>query len=639
MKKIVGLTLAILFGNFTISQTDVVMNAANNGTTFNTCLGGLYDSGGTAAATDYQNGESYVVTVCPDVPGDYMTLLWTVFDLDCTDNIPGPGSDADNITVYDGPNTGSPTLGTYTCGQLTPGDLFGATPANLTGCLTIEFNSNANGTGNFNAQLSCETPCDPPTAAGQILNGPAPDSIAICIGDVVDFADAGSIAGPSNLFVLEKWVWKWNDGSPNDTLLSGATVSHQFDTPGWYVIQLEVIDDNDCSNLNATDIQVFVTTYPTFDPFPNDTLICVGESVTLTANPDQYAVEWSGFPLGIWVDDNCMEDLTGIVQSTPMTITGYDSNIQLNSNNPDIFSICVDMEHSFMGDFVLQVQCPNGQIMTLHQQGGGGTNLGVPGAGIIDCNDLGTFGTPWQYCFTETATQTWVQASVGVNTLPAGDYLPIDPWSALDGCPINGTWQILFTDLWGADDGSMPGWSINFDPVLDPPVTVFTPQIGVLSDSSWWDLASPGNISSTPDGNSITVQPGAAGTYYYTYYVLNEFGCDFDSTVEVEVYQSAIVDILDTSVCDAINPIVISAGAPVCEFTIDMVDTWGDGWNGGYLQVITSAGTQDYTLPTGTNGSATFTVPVGEPFTIQWFPGGWLSEVGYTVLDAVTVAV
>ena len=134
MKKIIGLTLAILFGNFTISQTDVVMNAGNNGTTFNTCLGGLYDSGGTAAATDYQNGESYVVTVCPDIPGDFMTILWTVFDLDCTDNIPGPGSDADNITVYDGPNTGSPTLGTYTCGQLTPGDLFGATPFNLTGC-------------------------------------------------------------------------------------------------------------------------------------------------------------------------------------------------------------------------------------------------------------------------------------------------------------------------------------------------------------------------------------------------------------------------------------------------------------------------------------------------------------------------
>jgi gliding motility-associated-like protein len=633
MKRILGLILSFTTGFGIYAQTDVVMNPGTNGTTINTCLGGLYDSGGTGANVDYQNGESLVITVCPDVPGDFMTLLWTVFDLDCTDNIPGPGSDADNITVYDGPNTGSPTLGTYGCGALTPGDLFGATPANLSGCLTIEFNSNANGTGNFNAQLSCETPCDPPTAAGQILGGPAPDSIAVCLGDLVDFSDFGSTAGPSNLFTLEKWVWKWFDGSPNDTLLTPGVVTHQFNIPGQYVIQLEVIDDNDCSNLNATDIQVFVTTYPSFDPFPNDTLICVGESVDLEAFPDQYEVEWSGFPLGVFISDNCMEDLTGIVQPTPMTITGYDSGIALNSANPDVFSICVEMEHSFMGDFVLQVQCPNGQIMTLHQQGGGGTNLGIPGAGIIDCNDPTTFGTPFEYCFTSTAAQTWVEASVGTNDLPAGDYLPIDDFSALDGCPINGQWNILFTDLWGADDGSMPGWSINFDPALDPPVTLFTPDIGSNSDSSYWDLASPGITANSVDGNSITVAPVAPGVYEYTYYVVNDFGCEFDSSVFVTVYQSATADVLDTAVCDGL-PVLLNAGSEVCQYTIDLTDTWGDGWNGGFLQVISSAGTVDYTLPGGTNSVENFSVPTGENWSIQWFPGAWLNEVGYTVTDA-----
>ncbi len=633
MKKILGLLMSLTLASGLNAQTDVIMNAGTNGTTVNTCLGGLYDSGGTGANVNYQNGESYVITVCPDVPGDFMTLLWTVFDLDPTDNVPGPPTDADNITVYDGPNTGSPTLGTYYSGDLTPGDLFGATPANLSGCLTIEFNSNANGTGDFNAQLSCETPCDPPTASGQIIGGPTPDSIAVCVGDIVTFADDGSLAGPSNLFTLEQWVWKWFDGTPNDTLTSGANVTHQFNTPGQYVIQLEVIDDNDCSNLNATDIQVFVTTYPSFDPFPADTLICVGESVDLEAFPDAYEVEWSGFPLGVFIEDNCMEDLTGIVQPTPLTITGYDSGISLSNANPDVLSICVEMEHSFMGDFVLQVQCPTGQIMTLHQQGGGGTNLGIPGGGIIDCDDPTTFGTPFQYCFTETATQTWVQAAVGTNDLPAGDYLPIDDFSALDGCPINGQWNILFTDLWGADDGSMPGWSINFDPALDPPVTVFQPDIGVNSDSSYWDLASPGITANSADGNTITVAPVAAGVYEYTYYVVNDFGCEFDSSVFVTVYESAIADVLDTAVCDGL-PVLLNAGSEVCQFTIDLTDTWGDGWNGGYLQVISSNGTVDYTLPTGTNGTETFTVPTGENWSIQWFPGAWLNEVGYTVTDA-----
>ena len=641
MKKILGLLAAVAMSTYGTAQSvDVVMNAANNGATFNACVAGLYDSGGTGASAPYSNNESYVVTICPDNPNDFITLQWTVFNLDCTDNLPGPPTDADNITIYDGPNTASPTLGTYYCGQLTPGDIFGATPANTSGCLTIEFNSNANGTGDFNAQILCDTPCDWPNAVGEIVGGPAVDSIAVCVNDLVTFQDGGSTPGVSGLFTLEQWAWNWMDGT-TDTLLTGGQVQHSWSQPGQYVVQLVVIDDNDCANLNATDIQVFVTTYPSFDPFPSDTLICLGESVQLDAYPDQYETTWSGFPLQTWIDDNCMEDLTGIVQSTPMTITGYDPGISLNASNPDIFSICVDIEHSFIGDFVLQVQCPTGQIMTLHQQGGGGTNLGAPEQGIINCNDPATFGVPWNYCFTPTATETWVDAvnlgwaipnGTGGNSLPPGDYAPIDPFSALDGCPINGTWQLLFTDLWGADDGSLPGWSINFDPVLNPPVTVFTPQIGVGNDSSYWDMADPWIIANTPDLNSITVEPGAAGSFTYTFTVINSFGCSFDSTVTVDVYESATTAMPDTAVCDG-NPVQLNAGSEVCEYTIDMFDDWGDGWNGGYLEVITSQGTFTFDIPFGSNGTGTFFVPTGENFTIQFVGGGWPWECEFTITD------
>jgi gliding motility-associated-like protein len=570
MKKLVNSALLLLCGSYSFAQTQIVMDAASDGTTVNTCFGGLYDSGGTGGAADYQNGESYVVTICPDVPGDFITLLWTTFNLDCTDNVPGPGSDADNITIYDGPNTGSPTLGTYTCGALGVGDIFGASSFNPSGCLTIEFNSNANGTGNYTAQVSCETPCDPPTANGIILNADSPsgDSIAVCIDEVVDFQDFGSTPGGSGLFTLTKWVWHWFDGSPDDTLYTaGATISHAFSQPGQYVVQLEVIDDNGCSNNNATDIEVFVTTYPTFDPFPGDTTICLGESLTLSAFPNAYEVEWSGFPVGVWVPDNCMEDLTGILQTTPLTITGYDSNISLDNAVPDVFSICVDMEHSFMGDFVLQIQCPTGQVMTLHQQGGGGCYIGNPVDNVIDCDDPSTFGTPAHYCFTATAAQTWVGyvTSGGACPLPPGDYLPVDPngFAALDGCPVNGTWQMLFTDLWGADDGSMPGWEINFNPILDPPVTVFTPQIGLGPDSSYWDLTDQWITSSTPDADNITILPGASGTFLYDYTVVNSFGCSFDSTVTITVTDNPPANAgLDTTFCGAG---LVSIGAPAAQ--------------------------------------------------------------------------
>ncbi|MEZ4922974.1 MAG: PKD domain-containing protein [Crocinitomicaceae bacterium] len=647
MKRLFSLALGILFGGVTLAQsTDVVMNAGNNGTTFITCLGGLYDSGGTGANAPYSNNENYVVTICPDNPTDFITLQWTVFNLDCTDNLPGPPTDADHITIYDGDNTGAPTLGTYYCGQLTPGDLFGASPFNTTGCLTIEFVSNSTGTGDFNAQISCDTPCDPGFAAGAIVGGPTPDSIAVCVGDVVTFQDAGSTAGTSGLFTLTKWVWQWMDGTPNDTLYTPGQVTHSWASPGQYVVQLQVIDDNDCANTNATDIQVFVTTFPTFDPFPADTTICVGETLDLQAFPDQYETTWSGFPLNTWIDDNCMEDLTGIVQPTPMAITGYDSNISLNSANPDIFSICVDIEHSFIGDFVLQVQCPTGQVMTLHQQGGGGANLGAPDQGTIDCADPNTFGVPWHYCFTPSATQTWVQAigagqtmpnGTGGNSVIPGDYAPIDPWSNLDGCPINGTWQLLFTDLWGADDGSLPGWEINFDPNLNPPVTVFTPQIGLGNDSSYWDSADPWITNTSADGNTITIAPGAGGTFTYDFTVVNNFGCSFDSTVTVTVDTVPPVDAgLDTALCDALVGVGVGPNgfSASCDYTLDLVDTYGDGWNGNTITVWINGVPTNYTA-TGTGSTFTISVSHGDQIDLQWnATGSWQSECEIYFYDA-----
>ncbi|MFK8037752.1 MAG: gliding motility-associated C-terminal domain-containing protein [Crocinitomicaceae bacterium] len=533
-------------------STNIVMNAANNNTTFNTCLGGLYDSGGTGANAPYQNNESYTVTICPNVPGDFMTLQWTVFNLNGTNTSTAPNqTNADNITIYDGDDILAPTLGTYYAGDLTPGDLFGATPSNPTGCLTIVFNSNDVGTGDFNAQVTCETPCDPPSANATILNSDnlSGDSIAVCVDEMISFQDNGSTAGPSGLFTLQKWVWSWGDGTPNDTLLSGASLSHSFSNPGQYIVQLTVIDDNNCVNLNATDLNVFVSTYPTFVPFPGDTTLCLGQSVELAAAPDNYEQTWSGFPAQIYDATNCMEDLTGIVQATTLVLTGFDPNVSLNNANPDVLSICVEMEHSFMGDFVLQVQCPTGQIMTLHQQGGGGVNLGNPVQGIIDCNDPATFGSPWTYCFDAVATDTWVQAVAAVTTIPnggggnslvPGNYAPVDPmgFAALDGCPINGTWNLLFTDLWASDDGSLPGWSINFDPSLYPPATVFTPNIGSNSDSSYWSLNDPFIISNSPDLDTIIVTPTSAGVFNYTYTVSNNFGCTFDSTISITVNAS-----------------------------------------------------------------------------------------------------
>ncbi|MFN9327581.1 MAG: proprotein convertase P-domain-containing protein, partial [Flavobacteriales bacterium] len=67
----------------------------------------------------------------------------------------------------------------------------------------------------------------------------------------------------------------------------------------------------------------------------------------------------------------------------------------------DLPSVCVSMEHSFMGDLVVYLTCPNGQSVTFHQQGGGGTFIG----GALDGETVPPSpGECWEYCFSPFAT-------------------------------------------------------------------------------------------------------------------------------------------------------------------------------------------------------------------------------------------
>ena len=168
-----------------------------------------------------------------------------------------------------------------------------------------------------------------------------------------------------------------------------------------YLVQLFVTDDNGCGNTNLIDLQVLVATIPTFIGFPGDTTLCLGESASYSINPNTYEVLWNGFSGIVTIEDGCLPDtLLGVSQDVEIMQTGFVPGSTLQNVN-DLESLCFDLEHSFMGDLVILVQCPNGQTQILHQQGGGGTQLGVPvQLDNVDCSDPTTQGTPFTYCFT-----------------------------------------------------------------------------------------------------------------------------------------------------------------------------------------------------------------------------------------------
>lgn len=544
-----GFVIAFLINVTSVfAQDDITVSAAIDGQTTSTCNAFIIDSGG-QGGPGYSNGENVTFTICSSVPGDQVSVTFNLFDLDPTDTAPGNANNSDQMYVFDGPTTGANSLGNYG-GNGLQGVVIQATPQNTSGCLTFQFVSNDQGTGSFTASASCNTPCATPFAAGQILGGITTDSIRTCIGEPVSFQETNSFA--QNGFNLVNYTWDFMDGSSETVSSDNATVQHAFSQPGHYLVQLFVQDDNPdnvCLNSNFISLDVLVATYPDFIGFQEDVLMCIGEELSFTAQPELYEVTWDGFEGSTEIENGCLPDtLLGISQEIEIFQTGFLTGTTI-TNVSQIHEICLDLEHSFMGDLVVYIICPNGQQMMLHQQGGGGTQIGVPvQADNIDCDDPTTQGVPYHYCFTPTATETWVEwvNTSGGGTLPEGSYEPVEAFDSLVGCPTNGVWTLAVIDNWAADDGQLFSFSMTLDASLYPEATVFTPQILPGPATSYWSSNLPYADVNDADLDQIIVTPGAVGTYTYNYFVVDDFGCSNDTSFTVTVFDALDVEVPET---------------------------------------------------------------------------------------------
>lgn len=608
-----------------------------------TCLGTLFDTGGQGGG-GYQNNESFTVTICPDNANDVITLDFLNFALDNTNTATPPGNNVDNMTIYDGDNTSALSLGTYTNNQL-QGTIVTCTSLNTTGCLTIVFTSNDAGTGIFAATITCSTPCQRPVAMATTT----PDTIAkICKGESVNFDGSTSFAQGG--FNIVSYHWDFDDGTIDST--SGVNTSYTFNDEGAYVVQLYVIDDNGCINSNLTSLNVWVAPDPVFNPMEFDTSICLGEAATMTAHPEQYAQTWAAVPDGNLGGPQYVPDQVGQCFTTSLDFQSFSAGQTLNNIN-DFLDVCINFEHSFMGDLVVSLYCPSGQSVILHQQNGGGTNLGDPD----QADDPNLAGTGWDYCWSPTATNgTWednstagvtpntMTNSTGSESLIPGTYESLNPMSDLVGCDLNGTWEIEFCDLWGSDDGFVFSWEINFDPSLFPPLTSFTPDIGTQQDSSYW--TGPNITNTSADGNQITITPTAAGSFDYTYTILDIHGCSNDTVVTLVVDPDPVADAgPDTTACNgALIPMqggVANTPPPAapCTYTLDLVDTFGDGWDGASIDVLINGNSTNYTVPTGSGSTYTFTLNDGDQLIMSYNSGSFESEHIYTLTDCNGVQV
>ena len=505
MKKILFL---LAFMPFAMQAQETSVAAGS----FTGCGGFLVDSG--LSAADYGANENHTITICAEAPEEVINLYFNLFSL-------GAG---DELSIYDGPDTGSPLIGTYTGFELQAQDVYNSVD-NTSGCLTVVFTSDATEMGNFVAEMSCGYPCERPYA---VVETSEIEPIRICPGEEVTFDSSPSTVAEG--FELISWDWDFGDGNINDT--DGAETSHSYEFAGAYKVQLALTDNNECVNNNLTDVLILVSTDPDFSGTTEDIEICVGQELPL--NGVVTGVTWDGTPdvdLGgeLFIPDDqeqCFE--SGI------TFTQFLPNAVVESPD-DIENFFINFEHSFMGDLTISFICPNGQSIAVHQQGGGGTFLGEP----VD-ND----GTPlaqglgYDYFWSPDATNgTWADESGG-GTLPSGTYDSAQPWTLLEGCPLNGTWTVEICDSWGSDNGFIFDWTINFDPDLFPDPIVFTPIFGQECDSTFW--SGPSITETSANCNDVVVQPTEPGTEVYIFSATNNHGCTYEQIVNVIAVQGPI---------------------------------------------------------------------------------------------------
>jgi gliding motility-associated-like protein len=507
-----------------------------NGSPITDCSGFFLDSGGNAGP--HGPNQNLTTTICPDgSTGTHIRLQFPGVEL----------GEGDILTFYDGPDTNSPQLSTSE-DFLDPNAPFiiQATAANPGGCVTVTFVSDDTDQGaGWSAAISCIAACQ---LIQSVLTSTTPavmpaDTgwIDACPGQRVFFSGEGSY--PQNGIIYNHsdftstFEWNFGDGAT----AVGPNVSHIYDTPGGYIVQLTITDQFGCTNTNFLTQRVRIAPSPQFEigDIPQD--ICTGDTIQLNAVVDTIIAEASVSVIpteatflagGVRSDSLPLPDGTGAVYQTSIEITDFSPG-QILTNINDLLSICVNMEHSWMHDLQIHLECPDGtQIMLQNQEFiSNEVFLGEP----YELDDINTPNPPapgigYDYCWTPQATQTWTQYTqmFDPQTLPSGEYRSFQPMTNLLGCPLNGEWTIIVQDLWGSDNGWIFEWSINFNQDIYPNLESFTPQI---TDYSW--QSNPSIFFQTQD--SIAASPQNAGTAGYTFSVTNEFGCVYDTSVNVSV--------------------------------------------------------------------------------------------------------
>ena len=545
--KILLVVLLCMFAVGSFAQQIITMNS-NQTVNMTGCSAILYDSGGPNGSYSYS--EDYTVTVC--VPSNYPMELDVTMTTESTT--------WDYMYIYEGTNTNGNVVASR-IGSSSSGTQVTYHYSLNSSCATFTWHTDGSGQyAGFAIEISCGMECQDFTLVPDITarwnadeeryEACSNDDLGIAAHGVFPNNDApqGYHQSDENL----TWTWSWVDvNGRHEDSGEGHNVLTADIEPGAYYINLQATDMNGCTYIYPESFLVVISLPPTFPGTNATPTICPGDAALLDGHVQQPDVWVMQIPEAI-IEEHCFEDVTNYTQTMCFEHSAFAQGQTIQSTS-DIESICMEIEHSYIGDLEVWITCPSGNRMNLfngYSSGNcGGEFLGEP---VDEGGDACIQGTPYHYCWNQTATQTIEDVAANPPTytytnnvgytysnhqyIPGGDYRPIGNWSSLVGCPVNGEWCINIQDHLGSDDGTVFSVELHFADHMIPAgdnVISYQTEFDVTTTSQ--DLTWEGDDIFQDMTASTTATPGIPGQHEYTFYATDNFGCTYDTTLVVTV--------------------------------------------------------------------------------------------------------
>ena len=602
-----------------VSAQEYLLNNTNHNKTKNTCSGYLYDN---SKNGNYEANQDRWITICPPASTGNtgrISLTFEEFDIHPTDT----------VFIYQGTSINDPYM---TTSDNVPffqnNDLLGRTimPSLMmpSGCLTVRLASDgSNEASGFKAKIECASLCQYPEAAldemfyrvaadGTLIPRPVRDgadtsinedgslnivrykSVDFCFGDSVVLVAKPLFPENDNVYHQDAstciYEWSFGDGQ-TATVNYNTQVGHRWEDLSGYDLMLVVEDtaNGGCRSRNVIDTRVRMATNPikTVQQMPD---MCSGTEVGFTVGygeNSQIIVDSLDFRRGakeryentVFIPDgpNCYNLSPTGCYDAPVTFDQFPSGSTVGSGS-DVMSVCINMEHTFLGDLGFTLVCPNGQSVILkYNTHSGGSDLGLATSSTSCSNQCDSNCNPpgvgWTYCFsnqyltnargvingnmsspidsTNTVDTTgYFQTPVQNATSMATGWETVDlnGFQSLVGCPLNGEWKIRICDTWGSDNGYIFWWDL---------------ELGQSSAANWdyqvpidtviW--SGPTFFSQQTSTSSIIAPPiDSVGTFVFNVSIIDDFGCQWDTVSPLTVVQTPVVNLgEDIALCEMTN--------------------------------------------------------------------------------------